>query len=78
MQVEVDSFLQQFLSDVPKLVPDKIKHWLYVANNAALVYPDAEAAELKRRRRNARNNVRRLAAKHPDLLPALRLELEGQ
>lgn len=75
----VEQFLQKHLATTPqKSIPEKIKHWLFVANNPATVYPDADAVELNRRRRNARNNVRRLAAKHVHLLPTIARELEAE
>jgi hypothetical protein len=74
----VQEFLQKYLTDIPKSIPDKIKHWLFVANSPEKVYPDADATVLARKRRNARNNVRRLAKKYARLLPAIATELENE
>jgi hypothetical protein len=78
MQHLVEQFLQKHLTNTPKSIPEKIKHWLFVANNTGDVYPDADAVELSRRRRNARNNVRRLARKHAALLPTIARALETE
>ena len=75
MQSEVEQFLAKHLANVPKSIPEKIKHWLFVANHTAEAHPNSDAAELKRLRRNARNNVRRLAIKHSEQLPAISVEV---
>jgi hypothetical protein len=74
----VQEFLLKYLTKVPQSIPEKIKHWLFVANNPEKVYPDADATALARRRRNARNNVRRLVKKYAMLLPTIARELETE
>ncbi len=80
---EVEVFLQKFLKTPkgtsPEVISQKIKYWLTVANNPERYFPDANTAELKYRViRNARQNVRRLARKHPNLLSELAREMEAE
>jgi len=75
MQSAVEQFLTQFLTP-PKgtshtTLAEKVKHWISVCNHPEQVYPKADVFELRYRRRNARQNVRRLLSKHPELLPTV-------
>jgi len=72
MQSAVEQFLTQFLTP-PKgtsqaTIAEKVKHWISICNHPEQVYPNADSFELRYHRRNARQNVRRLLSKHPELV----------
>ena len=70
-QVEADLFLQKHLNPPPgKPAPDvteRILHWLAVANNPNIVAPATSAANIANVRRKARQNLRRLVLRHPEV-----------
>lgn len=70
--VTVAQFILQHLpipKDSPESIVENIIKWIGVANNPAKFYQDAGDYELRARRRNARQNVRRLLSRHPALVP---------
>lgn len=74
--MNVDLFLSEFLAP-PKGTSqqdllEKARHWIAVIQFPAQHFPNANEFELRVRRRNARQGLRRLLAKHPELIPMLR------
>jgi hypothetical protein len=74
--LNVDLFLSQFLTppngSSPQALFEKAKHWIAVVEFPKQHFPNADEFELRVRRRNARQVLRRLLAKHPELIPMLR------
>lgn len=69
----VHQLISRYLVPAPGRSPDRIKQcildWMRKANSPALFAPpNASAEAIAELRRKARNNVRRLAAKHPTVL----------
>ena len=76
MNVEINRFLSQFLT-TPKgtskqPVIDRARHWVAVLQSPAEFYPQADEYELRHRYRQAKQNLRRLLNRHPELLTMLR------
>ena len=78
MQDAIEKFLTDFLtpqSTTQQPLIDRARHWLAVAKSPETYHPDADLFELAHRRRNARQNLRRLLNKHPELIAALQTEV---
>ena len=75
MQQIIEQFLEKYLT-APKGTShhnfvEKIAHWISVCNHPEQFYPKADPFELRVRRRNARQNIRRLLNKHPELISSV-------
>lgn len=69
----ITQFLSTFLA--PKGTPlERAEHWLAVAHNPQQFHPQADAYEIRHRRRMARQNLRRLLRNHPSLITALQAQ----
>jgi len=68
---DVDVFLIRHVRPAPgrtaEDAKDRILHWIEVANNPAAAIPTADSKIIADVRRKARQNVRRLVKKHPDI-----------
>lgn len=79
METAVNEFVQKYIAK-PKGSSSPVEnviHWISVANDPAQFHPQADAFELRYRRRLARQNVRRLLAKHPALVATVAKLMEG-
>lgn len=78
-QREVDLFLQKHLNPTPgrpaQDVKDRILHWIALAKNPTLVISEANAKSEANARRKARQNIRRLLLRHPEVAAQLDREL---
>jgi len=67
---EVDLFLSRHLNPAPGRTArdskERILHWIRVANDPAAYAPDNSATSIAKMHRLARQNVRRLARRHPE------------
>jgi hypothetical protein len=79
MSSPVEQFLSEFITPAKGKgnLAERVKHWVEIANNAQEFYPNADVYELRCHRRNARQNVRRTLAKHPDLIPIVAKLMEA-
>jgi hypothetical protein len=80
MQNDIQSFLDEF-RPVPKPSAEPLalaRHWLEIYSQPETHYPDADAFQISVRRRNARQNLRRILTKHPEVLAVLRAESSAQ
>ena len=72
MHSAVEQFLSKFLTaptgKSPNDLAGKVAHWVSVCNDPQQFYSNADAFELRYRRRNARQNIRRVLSKHPELV----------
>ena len=68
----LDEFIQTFLpsppkGDSPANIATRIRHWIDVYNHPEKFTDDHSPYALRAKKRSARQNVRRLAEKHPDI-----------
>lgn len=82
MKNPIDLFIEQYIAgpkgSSPELLADNVCKWFAVANNPEEFYPNADEFELRYRRRNARQNVRRTLNHHPELTPLVAKLMEGK
>ena len=75
MQQSTRVFLQTFLAPPEGKSPQDIKarllHWIEVANSPEQFTGDPSAHTLAAKRRSARQNVKRLAERHPEIAAQL-------
>jgi hypothetical protein len=78
MTFSVDTFLRTFLSPPkgtsPQDIAAKIRHYIDVANNPAQYSDDHTTFALRAKRRSARQCLRRLVQKHPQIAAQLMRE----
>lgn len=71
----VDTFLETFLEPPPGKSPQQIKarllHWIELANHPERFSVDKSAIALAKKRRSARQSLKRLAERHPEIAAAL-------
>ncbi|HKV92332.1 MAG TPA: hypothetical protein VJW20_07270 [Candidatus Angelobacter sp.] len=81
MTFSIDRFLQTFLrppsGTSPQDIYAKIRHHIDVANNPAQYSSDTSVLALRVKRRNARQAVRRLVLKHPEIAEQLMRDLKN-
>jgi len=74
----VDSFLKAFLAPPPGDSPQDIKarllHWIAVANEPHKFLTENNPHSVAAKRRSARQNLRRLAQRHPEIADQLMKE----
>lgn len=73
--MSVDSFLKAFLAPPPGDSPQDIKtrllHWVAVANDPEKFIEDQSTHAVAAKRKSARQNLKRLAERHPDIAAEL-------
>lgn len=78
MNTAIDTFLNNFLTpppgSSPKDIKDRLLHWIEIANHPEVGTADPTPHTIAQRRRKARQNVRRLALRHPAVADQLMLE----
>lgn len=78
MTFSVDTFLRTFLSvpkgKSPEDIAAKIRHYVDVANNPSQYSDDPSTFALRAKRRSARQSLRRLVQKHPQIAAQLMRE----
>jgi hypothetical protein len=76
VRLNADSFLSKFLKPLkgnsPAILLEKAQHWISALESPEQHFPNANEFELRIRRRNALQALRRLLLKHPELIAALR------
>jgi hypothetical protein len=73
--MNVDVFLSQFPKPSKGGSPlEKARHWIAAIQFPEQHFPNANEFELRVRRRNSRQSLRRLLVKHPELITMLRSE----
>jgi hypothetical protein len=82
VQNPIDQFIGQYIAkpkgSSPESLADNVCKWLAVANDPKQFHPNADEFELRYRRRNARQSVRRILGKHPELVPVVAKLMEGK
>jgi hypothetical protein len=82
MTFSVDTFLRAFLSppsgSTPQDIINKIRHYIDVANNPAQYSSDTSIPALRAKRRNARQSLRRLVLKHPEIAAQIMHEQKAE
>jgi response regulator of citrate/malate metabolism len=67
----IDQFLKTFLSpppgDTPKEIKERLLHWIAVTNEPQQFSNSEDAHAIAATRRSARQNLKRLAQRHPDI-----------
>lgn len=67
-----EKFLQIPKGDSPEQIEARIRHWVDVVNHPeAFVAEDTSPYAISAKRRSARQNLRRLLQKHPDVAEAI-------
>ncbi len=82
MTFSVDTFLRTFLSP-PKgssaqEIYAKLRHHIDVANNPAQYSSDTSVLALRTKRRNARQSLRRMVLKHPEIAEQFMRDLKNE
>jgi hypothetical protein len=70
----LDTFLSQPKGTSPQVLLQKARFWMSAIESPGHLYPTATEYELRCRVRQARQNLRRLLARHPELIPLLKAE----
>ncbi len=82
MPQEIDQFLNAFLVPPPGQSPQSIKdrclHWIDVCNEPEKFTTEQNGHALAAKRRSARQCLRRLAERHPEIVAALMQEHQSQ
>jgi len=63
----VAKFFKSPKGNSPQQIKAKLQHWIDVANSIEQLYPGHNRFEKAALRRNARENARKLAKRHPDI-----------
>jgi hypothetical protein len=82
MTFSVDSFLAAFLSppsgSTPQDIISKIRHQIDVVNHPEEHSSDTSIPALRAKRRNARQSLRRLVLKHPEIAAQIMREHKAE
>lgn len=78
----VTDFLRRFLKPpiekTPQAIKDKLLHWVEVANNPQdYAHDSSDARSVANLRRKARQNIRRIAIRHPEIASLMVREHEA-
>lgn len=78
MQDTIQTFIEKFLIPTPgkspQAIKDRILHWVEVANHPEKFTSTQDIHAIAAKRKNARQCVKDLAARHPDIIAVLSAE----